>query len=92
MRGVENKETGVIAVKVTRAFAFDNGSVSFDLVVNNQFYFNNMRIVEGKTKDFISFPSYKGKDDKYYSHCWFRIDEELEKQIIELVKEVLNDK
>lgn len=90
MRGVEKKESAVIAVKVTRAFAFDNGSVSFDLVVNNQFYFNNMRIVEGKEKDFISFPSYKGKDDKYYSHCWFRIDEELEKQIIELVKEKLN--
>ncbi|MBO7734361.1 MAG: septation protein SpoVG family protein [Methanobrevibacter sp.] len=90
MRGVEKKEGAVIGVKVTRAFAFDNGSVSFDLVVNNQFYFNNMRIIEGKEKDFISFPSYKGKDEKYYSHCWFRIDEELEKQIIELVKEKLN--
>lgn len=92
MRGVEKKEGTVIAVKVTRAFAFENGNVSFDLVVNNQFHFNNMRIVEGNTKDFITFPSYKGKDDKYYSHCWFKIDEELEKQIIELVKEVLNGK
>lgn len=91
MRGVENKETGVIGVKVTRAFEFENGTVSFDLIVNNHFYFNNMRIVEGKTKDFISFPSYKGKDDKYYSHCWFRIDDELEKQIIELVKEKLKN-
>ena len=87
---LKKKETGVIAVKVTRAFAFENGTVSFDLIVNNQFYFNNMRIVEGNTKDFITFPSYKGKDEKYYSHCWFRIDDELEKQIMELVREKLN--
>lgn len=49
-----------------------------------------MQYVTYTTKDggegyFISFPQYRGNDDKYYNHCYFEITKEvfgiIEKQI-----------
>lgn len=78
--------------EVKRAKAFEGGSVSFDLVIDGWLTIYNMRVVEGKNGDFVSFPQRKGKDDKYYSFVWFKMNELDEKAILEKVQEVLDGK
>lgn len=86
----ENKVYHTYEVK--RAKAFEGGSVSFDLTIDGWLTIYNMRVVEGKNGDFISFPQRKGKDDKYYSYVWFKMDDADEKAILEKVQEVLDGK
>lgn len=52
---------------------------------------NNCKVVEqqGK-KDFISLPSYKGNDGKWYSTVWFKFKPEDEEAIIALIEKMLN--
>lgn len=46
----------------------------------------------GKETSFVSFPSYKGSDGKFYKHCYFPIEngskefQTIEKQISDLLK------
>jgi DNA-binding cell septation regulator SpoVG len=49
-----------------------------------------MTVVEGKNGDFLSFPSRKGKDGKYYSICWARLSEDDQKEIIAAIEKELN--
>lgn len=93
MKPKNSKEEKVYhAFEVRRAKAFENGSVSFDLTIDGFITIYNMRVVEGKNGDFVSFPSRKGKDGKYYSYVWFKLDEADEKAILEKVQEVLDGK
>ena len=66
MKKPEKKtESKVQSMEVTRAHAFDNGEVIFDAIINDVSIYG-CRVVEGKNGDFISFPSRKGPDDKYF--------------------------
>lgn len=57
-------------IKVIRARAFDNGGVVFDVEVNGV-TIHGMNVVTKKDGgQFFSFPSYKGKDGKYYSYVY----------------------
>lgn len=38
-----------------------------NVIINNCFVINNIRIVKGKERLFVSFPSQKGKDGKYHN-------------------------
>lgn len=58
--------------------------VLFDLTINGVKIYS-CKIVEGKHGDFISFPSYKGKNGKYYTHCYFDLTAE---ETAEIIKEV----
>ena len=49
------------------------------------------RIAEGKEGSFISFPSRKGKDGKYYSHAYFRLTQEEQDEIIQAALEGLEE-
>lgn len=53
-------------VVVKRAKQFDDGKIMIDLEVNDVTIYG-CRLVEGKNGMFVSFPSRKGKDDKYYN-------------------------
>lgn len=73
-------------VKVTRAKELEAGTIVFDTVVNGitiygMFYRAGLD-KNGKEYELISFPSHKGKDDKYYNYVWFKIDDELKAEII----------
>lgn len=46
---------------------------------------------DGSDKSFISFPSYKGKDDKYYNVCWYPISDEDLGNIEKLMEAALGD-
>ena len=86
-------ENGVIeSVEIIRARQFDWG-VSFSMKLNG-IVINNCTV--GLTKNgenFISFPSYKGKDGKWYSYIYFRFsDEDLEKVLDLVAEKVANEK
>ena len=72
-------------VKVTRAKEVKDGIVAFDMVVNGVTIYGcwyREGEKDGKEYQMISFPSQKGKDDKYYNYCWFNIDDDLKSDII----------
>lgn len=83
----------VKTAKVTRVHAFENGAIAFDAIFDNAVSVYGMTYREG-TKDgydysFISFPSRKGNDGKYYGYVYFKISdalkEDIEKQISSLL-------
>lgn len=90
MKKPEKKESAVTSMEVTRAMAFDNGGVVFDVTINGVSIYN-CRVVEGSKGDFISFPSHKGKDGKYYSYAYIKLTDEDTKEIISQVEKVLEE-
>lgn len=88
--GTSNKETlAITSFSVERATAFDNGGVVFDMTLNGIKIYG-MRVVEEEGKDFIAFPSRKGKDDKYYSIVWARLSDKDAGAILQEVENKLN--
>lgn len=61
--GINDQEKLIV---VKRAKAFDDGKIVFDMIVNDVTIYG-CRLLEGKNGMFVSFPSRKGKDDKYYN-------------------------
>ena len=93
----EKKEKMVVKpedVKVDRAKDFEQ-SISFDMTVFDciKIYGCTYRTYKekktGDEKGIISFPSKKGKDDKYYNHAYFFVTDDVlasvEKQIEALI-------
>ena len=80
-------------VKVTRAKEFDGGAVTFDMIVNGvQLYgcwYREGQDKNGKDYEMISFPSQKGKDGKYYNHCWFKVDDDTKADIIDQLQKLV---
>ena len=84
------KKSAVTSMEVTRALAFENGGVVFDIIINGVSIYN-CRVVEGKNGDFISFPSHKGKDGKYHSHAYIKLTEEDQLDIVSQVEKKLEE-
>lgn len=64
-------------------------TVFADVVINGITIYG-MTVVEGKNGDFLSFPSRKGGDGKYYSICWARLSEGDQKKILAEIESQLN--
>ena len=84
---IKTKKSGAAAavknvIKVTRGHVFDDGSVAFDMEVNGVSIYN-CTLREGKNGQFVSFPSRKAKDGKYYSYVYVKLSEEDIADIIE---------
>ena len=77
----------VINAEVTRVNQV-NDTVFFDMVVNGVTIYG-CKVVEGSKGDFISFPSHKGKDGKYYNHAWVKLSDDDSQKIIAQVEEKL---
>lgn len=78
----------VESFKILKATQFSWG-VSFNMVLNGVTIYN---CTVAETKDgnfFISFPSRKGSDDKWYSYVYFRFSEEDQNKILAAVSEML---
>lgn len=69
-------------IKVTRGHVFDDDTVAFDMEVNGVAIYNST-LREGKNGQFVSFPSRKAKDGKYYSHVYVKLSEDDVKNIVE---------
>lgn len=89
----ENNKNLDIEVQAVRfVHQFDDGNVSFSLLVNGVWISNMAIINSDKAKDgwFISFPSRKSADGKYYNYAYFFIDDATKAKIGEMVKQELN--
>ncbi len=75
-------------IEVKRVKQFDNGNVICDLEINGVTVYG-CRVVEGRGGDFIAFPQYKGSDNKYYRHAYFKFSEEEQKKIIKTIEGML---
>ncbi len=69
---IKRNNEEVKAIGVSRVKEFTNGDITFDLVVNDVSIYG-CKIVEGKNGDFVSFPSRKGKNGKYYSYAYVKL-------------------
>ena len=89
----ENNKTFDIEIQAVRfVHQFDDGNVSFSLLVNGVWISNMAIINSDKAKDgwFISFPSRKSAYGKYYNYAYFFIDDATKAKIGEMVKQELN--
>lgn len=73
---------------VRRAVQFANKDVLFDLTIDD-FTIYDCRVVEGKNGDFISLPSRKGKDGKYWGIVYKRFSQDETSLILDMVSAVL---
>lgn len=78
-------------IEVTRAHEFKSGDISFDMKVNGVTIYNCTYMNESAKvkKPFVSFPSRKGSDDKYYSYVWFKISDDTLAEIEKGIEAVL---
>lgn len=82
-------------VKVTRVHDFSKDgkvTISFDMIVNGVkingcFYREGEK--DGKPYELISFPAEKGSDGKYYDKAFFKISDELKKDIENQIEAML---
>ncbi|UVY23148.1 MAG: SpoVG [Bacteriophage sp.] len=72
---------------VRRAVQFDK-DVLFDLTIDD-FTIYGCRVVEGKNGDFISLPSRKGKDGKYWGIVYKRFSQDETSLILDMVSAAL---
>ena len=78
-------------IEVIRAHEFKSGDISFDMKVNGVTIYNCTYMNESAKvkKPFVSFPSRKGSDDKYYSYVWFKISDDTLSEIEKGIEVVL---
>lgn len=87
--GKKNVEYGeVVSFEILKATQF-NWGVSFNMVLNGVTIYN-CTVAETKDgKQFISFPSRKGSDGKWYSYVYFRFSDADLEAILEAVEKAL---
>lgn len=59
-------------------------TVFFDMCLNGVYVYG-LTVVSGKNGDFISWPSRKGKDDKYYSYAYAKFTDAQQDDILDAV-------
>ena len=83
------KEPNPIRFEIRDARQWDDESISFAvdffLAEDRPLTVYSCRVVDGKDGAFISFPSRKAKDNKYYSYAYIRLTEDEQDEIIEEV-------
>ena len=77
----------VVNAKVTRANQVEN-TVYFEMDVNGVMIYG-CKVIEGSKGDFVSFPSHKGKDGKYYNYAYIKLSDEDTAAIVKQVEEML---
>lgn len=81
LKGKKKEEkTYTYEVEVTRAKEI-KGSYAFDMRVNGVMIYGCWLKETKDGNNFVSFPSYKGTDGKYYSHAYFKVTDELQDEI-----------
>lgn len=76
-----------IDAKVIRANQVQD-TVYFDVTINGVTIYG-CRVVESSKGDFVSFPSHKGKDGKFYNHAWVKLSDDDTAGIVKQVEEML---
>ena len=93
MKGSTKKNETNYDVKVTRAKEVKEGQVVFDMVVNGitiyGCWYREGTSKKGEPYQMISFPSQKADNGKYYNHCWFKIEEDVQSDIIDQLQKLV---
>lgn len=84
--GYETLKSVTLSVSMVKEWS--NG-LTFTLTVDRVSIYG-CRIVSGKNGDFISFPSRKGSDGKYYNHAYINLSDEELKVVFDMVRSALN--
>ena len=84
----ELKEIDVMSFEIDRVSQYKK-TVFFDMTLNGIKIYG-CTVAEGKKGDFISFPSRKGSDDKWYSIVYARLSAHDQKIILDEVEKQLN--
>lgn len=92
----EEKKIAPITWGVGNARQWNDGGITFSLdvqaAVGRLLTIYGCRIAAGKSGgNFISFPSRKGTDGKYYSHAYIRLTDEEQQEIIAAVMDELDN-
>lgn len=77
-------------VTITRAYELKSGDILFDAIIN-EITLYGMGVKKSEKGDWISFPSRKGADDKYYKHFWLNLDEKQTDELIQAVFDKLDE-
>lgn len=89
------KKEAPIGWSISNARQWKDGSITFALNVQaaegRDLTIYGCRIADGKTGNFVSFPSRKGTDGKYYSHAYIRLTLDEQEEIIQAVMDELNE-
>lgn len=89
----EMKNIKVTSVEVSNVRTFDwkdDTLVFFTLTLNGVIIHDVQIRTSHEGKDFVSFPTHKAKDGKYYNTVYARLSDEDSAQIIEAVQNALN--
>lgn len=93
MKGSTKTQEVTYDCKVTRAKEVREGDVVFDMVVNGITIYSCWYIEgtnkKGEPYQMISFPSQKSDNGKYYSHCWFKIEDDVKVDIIDQLQKLV---
>ena len=84
----EVNEIDVLSFEISRVHQYKD-TVFFDITINGIKIYG-CTVVEGKKGDFISFPSKKGKDDKWYSIVYARLSSSDQEKILAEIEKQLN--
>lgn len=89
------KKIQELEIEVTRAHNYANKKTKkettfFDMKVNGVSIYG-CTLVEGKNGTFVSFPSYKGSNDKYYNHAWVELSDDDIESISDQVQQLLDE-
>lgn len=88
--GKKGEQAAAHKFSVTRVHVFDDGSITFNMQVDGFVDIYGCRIYDGKEgKPFISFPSRKGSDGKYWNHVYIKLSDEQTEEIAKQVEEKL---
>lgn len=73
---------------VTAVHQFNDGTVKFNLVVDGFVTIYGCGIAEGQQGPFVTFPSRKGKDDRYWKHAFCAVPAE---DVAKIVQQIDNE-
>ncbi len=90
-KAVERKTTEITSLVITRVHEGKRkGLIFFDMIING-ICINGMSVVPAEKGDFLSFPSYKGNDGKWYHHVWIDLSDADSAKILKLVQTKLDE-
>lgn len=78
------------SLKVLRAHRWQGGNVTFDVEINGVRIYG-CRIVDMEDATFVSFPSRKGKDGKYYAYASAVLDDAATESICKQLDDLLDN-
>lgn len=88
----ETTKGGEYQIDVKRVKQFESGDIAVDMDVNGVMIYGcvyKSGEKNGKEYAFLSFPSKKANDGKYYSHVYFKITDDMLKDIESQIESLL---